>query len=335
MRTLVQRLQSQGLLVVADFGVEAPAEGWRMWVEKEVAAADAVLALVDPAYAATFGTLQLRWPGPLLTPALCSAQVPLRPILPVGFDETDGIHRPGELAHQTFYPVGTEQDLKLLMRTLRGLAQPADAGEQTDKEPAPPRITSPLPSLEHYLARLQARVQFHRRAWRYFRSKLEAIGITLEETGCNERGAQKFAGPGIDLALTQYSEHAEAQLEILPGTAPVYASLLGLVAGARQPLECTYLVFLLHPEWQLFHGPDFTERLARTDIKAPGQQALVLHGWRFVIPSLSLPESHGTPLKIVPRPVYPWPLNPLRLLLHLLEKSGALHRGLPTSTFQN
>ena len=325
-RALIQRLQAQGLVVIADCDREAPTEGFGSWVEKEVAAADAVLVLVDKTYAAVFGTMQLRWPGPVLTPALYRAQAALRLIVPVGFDEADAAHRPGELAHQTFYPVASEQDVGLLMRTLRGIPQLADAATPSPDEQALPRVCSPLPPLEHYLTRIQARVQFHRRAWRYFCSKLESTGIFLEETARDANGTQTLTGPGIDLSLTQHSEHAEAQLEILPGTATVYASLLGLVAGARQPLECTYLVFLLHPEWQLFHGLDLGEKLAQTDIKSPGQQALVLHGWRFVIPSLSLPATPGTSIKIVPRPVYPWPLNPLRLLLHLLEKTDALHR---------
>jgi hypothetical protein len=42
-----------------------------------------------------------------------------------------------------------------------------------------------------------------------------------------------------------------------------------------------------------------------------------------MVPAMAKPDPGAEPLKIMPRPPYPWPLNPLRLLLHLLEKSGA------------
>jgi hypothetical protein len=44
------------------------------------------------------------------------------------------------------------------------------------------------------------------------------------------------------------------------------------------------------------------------------------------VPALAKPNLGAEPLKITPRPPYPWPLNPLRLLLYLMEKTGALVR---------
>jgi hypothetical protein len=324
-KALAQRLESEGLEITLDAESAEPAEGWWVWLEREVTAADLVLVVISAAYQTAFGTPQLRWPGPVLSPALYAAEVAHRPFLPVVFSEADAAYPPEPMVQQTCYRADTEQDVSLLLRTLRGFASAAESEPQTRS--AMTRGASPLPPLDQYLTGLQARLTFHRRAWRYFRSKLEGLGITLEEQPMDENGVQKLTGPGIAIALTQHSEHAEARLDILPGTAPVYAAQLGLVAVARQPLECTFLVFTLKPEWNVCTPYEaLAERLAGTDIKLHREQGLLLHGWRFIIPALTVPEALGAPLKIVPRPAYPWPLNPLRLLLYLMNKSGGLYR---------
>jgi hypothetical protein len=326
---LAQRLQDAGMDVTLDQDLSDPVEGWLLWVEREVAAADVVLLVITAAFRDAFDASTMHWPGPVVGQKLFNSESGHRPFIPVVFMGSDATYRPAPLVNQTVYSIETESEFELLLRLLRGLT-PREAAvpplpAATSDKPAPP--TSPLPPLDYYLSGVQARLSMHRRAWRYFRSRLEAIGIVLEERELDAAGAQTLTGPGITLKLTQHSEHCETTIEILPGTARVYANLLGLVAGARQPIECTYLVFLLKPEWHFLqpHGA-LRARLAETDIKSQGVQGFVLHGWRFIVPSIAKHDLEGEPLKIVPRPAYPWPLNPLRLFLHLLEKKGALLR---------
>ena len=113
----------------------------------------------------------------------------------------------------------------------------------------------------------------------------------------------------------------------LPCLAAVYAGLLGSVASARQALDCTYLVFLMKPEWKILTcSESVVELLAGSDLELSGPQSIVVHGWRFVIPALSAPFGATDQIKIVPRPAYPWPLNPVRLLLYHMEKRGVIYR---------
>jgi len=324
-KALAQRLQQAGMEVTLDQDRPAPDEGWLLWVEREVTAADAVLLVITQAFRDSFDASSMPWPGPVIGPKLFNSESGHRPFIPVVFTAEDAVYRPEPLAHQTFYSVETEEEIGLLLRLLGGFAPQTVSPAVTSGESARPSL--PLPPLDYYLVGVEARLSMHRRAWRYFSSRLEAIGVVLEEGELDAAGAQTLTGPGISLKLSQHSEHCEAAIEILPGTARVYADLLGLVAGARQPIECAYLVFTLKPEWS-FLKPfgDFRARLADTDIKLQGAQGLVLHGWRFMVPAMAKPDPGAEPLKIMPRPPYPWPLNPLRLLLHLLEKSGALLR---------
>ena len=326
-KALAQRLQEAGVEVTFDQNWPAPVEGWRLWVEREVTAADVVLLVITRAFRDSFEESSGPWPGPVVGPKFLKSESGHRPFVPVVFTTRDAVYRPGPLAHQTFYSVETEEEIGLLLRLLRGFSP----HEQTISPPAASdesaRPDLPLPPLDFYLSGVQARLSMHRRAWRYFCSRLEAIGIVLQEGELEAGSVQTLTGPGITLKLTQHSEHCEAVIEILPGTARVYANLLGLVAGARQPIECTYLVFTLKPEWNFLKPvDDIRSCLAGTDIKSHGVQGLVLHGWRFIAPALATQGSEAGPLKIIPRPPYPWPLNPLRLLLHLLEKNGALVR---------
>jgi hypothetical protein len=333
-KALAQRLQQAGMEVTLDQDWPTPVEGWVLWVEREVTAADVVLLVITRGFRDAFDGSSTSWPGPVVGPKLFESESGHRAFVPVVFSTADAVYRPGSLAHQTFYSVETEAEIELLLRLLAGFAPhpqtaPSPPGV-TVAEPARPRSAlprSPLPPIEFYVGEVQARLSMHRRAWRYFSSRLEAIRIVLKESELDATGVQTLTGPGIKLKLTQHSEHCEAVIEILPGTARVYANLLGLVSGARQPIECTHLAFTLKPEWGFLEPfSELRARLADTDIKSQGVQGLVLHGWRFVVPALARQAPESDPLRILPRPPYPWPLNPLRLLLHLMEKTGALVR---------
>ena len=329
-RRLAQRFVEEGFEVTFDLDWPAPTEGWPLWTERELIAADVVLLIITPAYRQAFELLQTRWPGPAVGRDLFEAQSAHRTFIPVVFSEADRAARPPQLTHLTCYSVETEMDLSLLFRILAGFVhsvEPAVDDEPAQDVPAAnaPRLTSPLPTLDRHLATVQARLSFHRRAWRFFRSGVEALGIALEEEVLDENGSQKITGPGLVISLTQHSEHTEARLEIQPQIAPIYANLLGVVSGARQPVECTYLMFILRPEWKLAGGAaTIAPLLTGTDLTWHGTQGLEVHGWRFVIPALSAPDPRTVQIKIVPRPAYPWPLNPLRLLLYHLEKRGAI-----------
>ena len=326
-KALAQRLQEVGMEVTLDQDWPAPVEGWWLWVEREVTAADVVLLVITQGFRDSWDASSMRWPGPVTGPKLFNSESGHRPFIPAVFTTGDAVYRPGPLAHQTFYSVETEEDIGMLLRLLRGFSPHEQTvsplPEATSDESERPKL--PLPPLDYYLSGVQARLSMHRRAWRYFCSRLEAVGIVLEEGELDAAGVQTLTGPGITLTLTQHSEHCETVIEILPGTARVYANLLGLVAGARQAIECTHLVFTLKPEWSFLKPFDSLRgRLADTDIKSQGVQGFVLHGWRFIVPALA--KQNPGPLTIIPRPPYPWPLNPLRLLLHLFEKNGVLLR---------
>ena len=330
-RGLAQRLQKEGMEVTLDLDWPAPAEGWWLWLEREVAAADAVIVLASAAYTSAFAARPRFWPGPVVPEQLYQTQAGHQPFLTVGFAESDAAFRPKPLARQTFFLVDTRSDFELLLRVLRGLAPTAPVAAPAGSASAELHIAAPLPDLEYYLCSVHSRLTFHRRAWRYFRSKLEGLGINLEEEPATAQNEQRLHGPGITLTLVQHAEDAEARLEISPGAASLYADLLGLVAGSRQPMECTHLAFLLHPTWRHIPLASFEPAIAHTGITLVGQQVLALHGWRFVIPCLPSTDTEVA-IKILPRPPYPWPLKPLRLLLHLLEKAGALHRATTDSS---
>jgi hypothetical protein len=194
-KALAQRLQQAGMEVTLDQDRPAPDEGWLLWVEREVTAADAVLLVITQAFRDSFDASSMPWPGSgnwteafqfgIGTPASSSQW---------SSPAEDAVYRPGPLAHQTFYSVETEEEIGLLLRLLGGFAPQTVSPAVTSGESARPSL--PLPPLDYYLVGVEARLSMHRRAWRYFSSRLEAIGVVLEEGELDAAGAQTLTGAG-------------------------------------------------------------------------------------------------------------------------------------------
>src|SRR4030095_16402838 len=142
-KALAHRLQDPGMEVTLDQDRPAPDEGWLLWVEREVTAADVVLLVITRGFSEYFEVPSMRWPGPVVGAKLFASESGHQPFIPVVFTAGDAVYRPEPLAHRTFYSVETEEEIGLLLRLLRGFAP----HEQTvSPEPAATSDKSARPS---------------------------------------------------------------------------------------------------------------------------------------------------------------------------------------------
>ena len=160
LRDFAHRLGKSGVEVTFDLDWPTPLEGWRQWLEREVAAADAVLVVTSPAYPPAFTAKVRLWPGPVVPAELYHAQARYKPFLTAGFSMADAAHRPEPMTHQTFFLLETDGDFHLLLRTLGGLPKQGTPGNSPTGRPI-----SPLPELDRLLKR-------HSRATEYAQAGL-------------------------------------------------------------------------------------------------------------------------------------------------------------------
>src|SRR5262245_2610531 len=83
-KALAQRLQEAGMEVTLDQDWPAPPEGWWLWVEREVTAADVVLLVITREFSESFDESS-RWLGPVVGPKLFASESGHRPFIPVVF----------------------------------------------------------------------------------------------------------------------------------------------------------------------------------------------------------------------------------------------------------
>ena len=147
---LADRLRANGIDAIVDqYDDATPAEGWPLWMERQIKAADFVLMVCTETYhRRVMGEEQAgkglgaRWEGNLILQHLYNAGVVNTKFIPVLFEDSKTEHIPTPAQGATFYFVHTNEDYESLYRRLTN--QPATPkGELGPPKSLPPR---PRPS---------------------------------------------------------------------------------------------------------------------------------------------------------------------------------------------
>ncbi len=161
---LADRLRGDGLDARLDLYVVVPEQGWRLWMEDQIDAADFVLVVATDTYERRLRRreepgkgLGVAWEGAIISQALYEAALRNTKFIPVIFDASDAEHIPVFLRDFPKYRVATAEGYDALLRRLTdqpdvveppvGPVRERPPRSRPKAAPAPPRIsTAKLPS---------------------------------------------------------------------------------------------------------------------------------------------------------------------------------------------
>jgi tetratricopeptide (TPR) repeat protein len=151
---LADRLRTDGLNCIIDqYDDETPADGWPLWMDRQIRKADFVLMVcTETYYRRVMGEEQpgkglgARWEGNLILQHLYNRGVFNTKFIPIVFAETDTQYIPTPAQGATFYRIATEEGYEALYRRLTNqpLTPKTDIGT-IRKLPPRPRPSLQLP----------------------------------------------------------------------------------------------------------------------------------------------------------------------------------------------
>lgn len=170
---LCNRLRDEGVDAHIDRYHESPPEGWPLWMERQIEAADFVLVICTDQYRRHFeghddAGRGVQWEGAIISYALYQSRAPNKTFVPVVFEDT-GTAIPPPLRGFTFYrlPDGYEKLYRLLTNqpaTVTPELGPSQrlapvrskgafsVGTRPVKDEEPPESDQPTRNLAHLLA---------------------------------------------------------------------------------------------------------------------------------------------------------------------------------------
>jgi hypothetical protein len=153
---LCDRLRQDGIDADVDQYAPAPSEGWPLWMERQIQAADFVLLVCTETYRRRFDGkeesgrgLGAAWEGAIVTQAIYETAGANSKFIPVTLSAGDETHIPIPLRRTTFYQLNTPNGYEGLYRRLTNQpAAPKPALGLIHSLPPRPRAASFSPALD-------------------------------------------------------------------------------------------------------------------------------------------------------------------------------------------